>query len=632
MLLISKNDDGYVANCGKARCLLPVIERTDSDTGLQVTEIISASGIKGLFRTVVDIEYTPMRIVQEDGESVSKWIPKHRIYDRLDQLVMKLANDYYPGQIVRISRMNNPLEAGAELEKILSKVLNRLAKESWDASESTSFETLANSQQAILLDGKLPSIKGKFLAEIDAHRRIEAAKSLMNAGLLSSPCATGTGDPGKSYYLSGDDGYSLAERTNPLVKEMPEKRRGVVNAIKNCVSIVGAEPSPVNINGVNQTPPMANAVVACMPLALDDSVIISESLAAKLTARVRRSNYHNIDGVINYRGGYRSTGRNGALIKRASEWPIRFDRKEDMDGNLELRQRMPLTISNLKSANPDAKLLCELRAEYEAKWAGLIQKLGAYTAEECGEWKAWLAHQPRWTQRNSYKPLYRKHSCGVERIVNNGEVMYREDLGWHYRKPEVGMKLQSDGDLFKGVVSKILPDEKMPMIRLSGKMVRAEVVCEMGASTAKHGSLRFAHGQMALYAIAQHIGGIGIVEHPALEDIADMAVESGVYDSDDLTCETFDCNGKVSYGCYPAGVIRVGRHRQDPSVVSAVKGHSADRPWMESTSIRSGGTINGLPDTMCMLAAGLKECARELRSEIPSSVMLKLELLRNAIC
>ncbi len=66
-------------------------------------------------------------------------------------------------------------------------------------------------------------------------------------------------------------------------------------------------------------------------------------------------------------------------------------------------------------------------------------------------------------------------------------------------------------------------------------------------------------------------------------------------------------------------------------VVSAVKGHSADRSWMECNSARAGGAVNGLPDTFCMLAAGLTDCERELRHQISSGVMMKLEMLRNAV-
>ena len=33
----------------------------------------------------------------------------------------------------------------------------------------------------------------------------------------------------------------------------------------------------------------------------------------------------------------------------------------------------------------------------------------------------------------------------------------------------------------------------------------------------------------------------------------------------------------------------------------------------------------------CLIAAGLTECAKELRHEIPISTMIRLEVLRNAI-
>ena len=332
MLVITKHDKHNVARFGSAACVLPILERTDSETGQTIMEAVSASGIRGLFRKAVHVQYDPVRSSRGDCV-VTAWVPRHVVYDRVESLLMKLAQDNFAGWLVKISRMVNACEASDQLEGFMAKVTNLLSKESWSPHESTSFEVLANSEQAILLQGRLPSIKGRFLAEVDAHRRLEAAKALMNAGLLTSPCATGTGDPGRSYYLSHRDGYSLTELTNPLVSEMPEKRRGVVNAAKNCVEIVGAQQSPVHIKGVDRTPPMVNAVVVCLPLALDDSVIISESLAERLTAKTRRSKYHNIDGVINHRGGLRPTGRNGALVKRACEWPLRLDRTEDVDGH-----------------------------------------------------------------------------------------------------------------------------------------------------------------------------------------------------------------------------------------------------------------------------------------------------------
>lgn len=631
MLTITKTGDQFVARCGSATCLLPIIERTDEQTGREITEFVSTSGIRGLFRTAVDVTFVPRPTVDGDGATTTTFVPKHRIYDDLTHLLVKLTNDRFAHSLTRISRMSDRDEAARELRELVCKSAGQLCKERWDREDTTSFETFVSSYQAVVLDGPLPKVSGRFQAEVDTYRKLEAGKALVKGGLLSTVCATGTGSPGSSYYLTHRNGYTVTELANPLAHEMPEKRRGVVNAVKNAVEIVGEEPSPVWIEGAERTPPMTNAVVVCLPMALDDSVIISESLAQKLTAKTRKSKWHSIDGMINYRGGFRPTGRNGRLVKRASEWPVRFQRTETLDGDVQFTPRQTDRASDSAPANPDADILRALRGEYEAKYAGMIARLAAYTAEESKCWMQWLSKQPRWTERHTQQPQIRRYAAGIDRVNVNGNVMYREDLGISYRKPETGMKIQSDGDLFKGVVSKILPDEKMPLVKLAGKLVRAEVVCEMNGGTQKHGSLRFAHGQIALYALARHVGGVGMIGQPTVEEIADLAVQCAVYENDDLTCEVFDATGTVSYGTFPTGVTRVCRHRQDPSVVSAAKGHSVDRPWSESNTVRSGGCVNGIADTACMLAAGLTECARELRHDIPASTMLKLELLRNAV-
>lgn len=631
MLTISKTGDQFVARCGSATCLLPIVERKDELTGHQITEFLSTSGIRGLFRTAVDVTFVPRPVVDEGGKITTTYVPKHRIYDDLTHLLVKLANDKYGHALTRVSRMSDRDGAARELRELICKAAGQLCRERWDCEESTSYETYASSYQAVVLGGPLPRINGRFQAEVDTYRKLEAGKALVKAGRLSSVCATGTGSPGSSYYLAQRSGYTVTELANPLVHEMPEKRRGVVNAVKNAVEILGEEPSPVWIEEVDRIPPMTSAVVVCLPMALDDSVIISESLSQRLTAKVPKSNWHSIDGVINYRGGFRSAGRNGRLVKRASEWPVRLQRTETLDGDVQFTPRQPDHGPGSAPANPDAVILRALREEYAAKYSGMIERLGADTPEESKCWRQWLGKQTRWTERHPQQPQIRRYAAGIDRVDIDGNVMYREDLGISYRRPEIGMKIQSDGDLFKGVVSKILPDEKMPLVRLAGKMVRAEVVCEMNGGTQKHGSLRFAHGQIALYALARHLGGIGIVGQPTVEQIADLAVQSGVYENDDLTCEVFDATGAISYGTFPAGVTRVCRHRQDPSAVSAVKGHRVEKPWGESNTVRSGGCVNGIADTACMLAAGLTECARELRHEIPANTMLKLELLRNAI-
>lgn len=633
MIAITKNGTEYIAKCGAAEVVLPIVTRMDRLTGTRLTEILSASGVRGLFRIAADVTYGDQRVVGPDGVVTTERAPSAVVYDRVEDLLVKLATDAFGHQLQRISRIRNPKTAGSELARIMRKTMNLLWKQAWEWDEATSFEAYANAHQAIVLDGELPQVPGKFLAEIETERRLHAAQALTDRGLLSSPCATGCGSPGSSFYLTGKDGYTVTERTNPMVHEMPEKRRGVVNAVKNAVEIVGEKPSYVSVHGIKRTPPMTNAVVVCLPMALDDSVIISESLAQKLTSKTRKSNWHNIDGVINFRGGLRPTGRNGRMVKREAQWPITLQRAESLDGHISFNPRLErLNAASQPTTNVDADLLRNLRKQYETKYTGMISRLGAYSAAECKCWREWLAKQSRWTNRHPQQPMNRRFEFGVERVVFDDSVFYREDLGYSYRQPEVGMKLQSDGDLFKGVVSKILPDDKMPMTKLAGKLVRAEVVCEMGKSVRKHGSLRFAHGQIALYAIAHHVGGLGIFGKPSVEDIAELAIQTGVYEDDNLTAEVLDATGTVSYGHFSAGITRVCRHRQDPSVVSSTKGHSVDRPWLEPNSIRNGGCVVGIADTACLIAAGLKECARELRHEIPVSTMIRLEVLRNAVC
>lgn len=632
MLGISKIENEYVAKCGAAEVVLPIFSRGDKKTSTRLTEIMSASGVRGLFRIAADVSYSDQRIVGSDGVVTTERVPTATVYGQIEALLVKLATDSFSPQLIRISRIRNARTAGKDLARIMRKVMNLLWKQGWDWESATNFEAYANASQAIVLDGELPQVPGKFFAELETERRLHAGQALMDRGLLSSPCATGCGSPGESFYLSRKDGYSVTERTNPVVHEMPEKRRGVINAIKNCVEIIGAEPTPVSIQGVKRTPSMTNAVVVCLPMALDDSVIVSKSLAEKLTAKTRKSNWHNIDGVINFRGGLRPTGRNGRLTKRQAEWAVSLQRTESLEGDLSYGPRSTRLNSSYQPVkSPDSHSLSLLRTKYETKYSGMIARLGAYSAAESKCWKQWLSKQTRWTERHPKQPMNRRFEFGVERVVFDDTTFYREDLGYSYRKPEIGMKIQSDGDLFKGVVSKILPDDKMPLVRLAGKLIRAEVVCEMGASVRKHGSLRFAHGQIALYALAKHVVDIGIVGTPSVEQIADLAVENGVYKNSDLTAEVFDATGKTSYGYFPAGVTRVCRHRQDPSIVSSTKGQAVDKLWIEPNSIRNGGVVTGIADTACLIAAGLTQCAKELRSEIPVSTMIKLEVLRNAV-
>jgi hypothetical protein len=419
-----------------------------------------------------------------------------------------------------------------------------------------------------------------------------------------------------------------------VIREVSEKRRGVVNAVKNAVRIVGEEPSPVKINGLTRTPHMTNALVVCMPINGDDSVIISESLARKLTAVHEKSSFFTIDELVNNHGGLRYRGRKGELVKADCGCPQDRETTIFADGSRKFRPRTSAKASGaLQPSCDDAALLRGLRNHYEAKYAGMIEKLGGYSPEEMIRWKEWLAHQEAWTNRNKDRSAFRRfQTLGVEAVRVDEATMFRERIGIEYRAPEIGMKVQSDADLIKGVVSMILPDDRMPIVKLNGTLRRVEVVAEAGRFIKKHESLRLALGQIALYAAANETGTLEV--DPAtmtMENVVELAVKSGVYEDYSLTCEVFSSEGTVALGRFPAGVTRICRHKQDPSVCARTKGIVADDVTNSQASMKAGGLVNGLPDTFCMLAAGLPECAKELREKIPAEPAKRLELLRECI-
>lgn len=640
MVSISERDGEYVARCGAASCNLPIIKSVEPQSRREMVEIVSNSGIHVLFRQAAEVQYCPHKMRSDDGRIVTTFIPNVRFYEHTGQLLARIVSRDFGGRLVQISRSKDTAAASDELAALMRKAVNKLYREEWSWNRETTYETWVNSQTVTLLDSDLPRIPGKFVAEIDADMRLQAARALVERGVISNPCCTGSGEPGRMFYACSENGYTPVELANPLIREVSDKRRSTINSLKNAVRITGDRPSPVRIRGLERLPHATNAVVVCMPIDGDDSVIIAQSLADKLTSITERSNYYGIDELVNFHGGYRYSGRKGGLRKVASEWPQRLARVTDPDGYVSFKPRQnrpnspPPTVANRDAGpNRDADLLASLRARYRSQWSGMIEKLGEYSAAEMKEWHSWLAHRPEWTERNKNRPMFTRYGMlGVE-VVRDGEVlMFREGLGLQYHRVEIGSKLQADGDLAKGVISAILPDERMPLARMNGKLKRIQIICEAGASMKRHESLRLALGQIALYAVAAETGGVTV--DPAeltFDDVLKTAVESGVYADDTLTCEVLSCEGTVSLGRFPAGVARVSRHKQDPSTCGYAKGRVPDDVIDAQVSVKAGGLVNGLPDTYCLLAARLIKCARELRSKVPAQAAKRLELLREAI-
>jgi hypothetical protein len=204
MIRIAETQDGYQAKCGKAVCELPIVKRTDRISGDELVEAISSTGIKSLFRRAVEVQYVPTKTRAEDASITTSYVPHCRLCTGIPELLAKIAIDKFGGALCKISRSKDAESAGEELSQIMRKAMNGLCHEQWSWDGEASYETWANSQAVILLDSPLPSVPGKFVAEMEADRRLAAAKYLRDRGIISSPCCTGTGNPGNVFYTCSE--------------------------------------------------------------------------------------------------------------------------------------------------------------------------------------------------------------------------------------------------------------------------------------------------------------------------------------------------------------------------------------------------------------------------------------------
>jgi len=211
-------------------------------------------------------------------------------------------------------------------------------------------------------------------------------------------------------------------------------------------------------------------------------------------------------------------------------------------------------------------------------------------------------------------------------------VAYQEFAGVEYHQPSDGMKIQSEADLFKGVAT-ILPTDKMPMIRYSdGTVIRADVVCDMGESTKKHDSLKWAHLTMVLNKIATDKGGMEVShDTPVTEEWVVEEAQKHGYDEDlcaELYAPNYALKPELLCRC-PVGKIRVGRHRQHPEVSGGLVGQLSENAMLRD-SLKSAGKRDGLIDTMVQISCGFPQAACELR-RIKPEVEEHVEALRNMV-
>ncbi len=197
-----------------------------------------------------------------------------------------------------------------------------------------------------------------------------------------------------------------------------------------------------------------------------------------------------------------------------------------------------------------------------------------------------------------------------------------------------GQKLQGIEVDIKGV-GKLTPTDNMPWIRLAnGQMIRSEIVFQMGSKS--HQQLRQTHFRMCLEAVAR-VKFLKTGERmrvPAdlnTEQIAKVCVESGLYDSDDLTVEILSPDKSKIIGRYPAGVIALGMHTQIPVINASVHSQELYDEEVYATSTSSGGVVSGMMGAMTMRAYGLTNCLQTLHSDVPPALASEIAALLRCV-
>jgi hypothetical protein len=115
------------------------------------------------------------------------------------------------------------------------------------------------------------------------------------------------------------------------------------------------------------------------------------------------------------------------------------------------------------------------------------------------------------------------------------------------------------------------------------------------------------------------------------EKITNVCIESGLYDSDDLTVEILSPDKSTIIGRYPAGVIALGMHTQIPSVNTSVHSQELYDEDAYATSTSSGGVVSGMMGAMTMRAYGLTNCLQTLHSDVPPALAAEIGALLRCV-
>jgi hypothetical protein len=594
--------------------------------------IILPSGSQPVFRKTVEITYDDFK-------------PEVKMYQNIEQWIIKDCQDpKLQGYIVSMLKQSEGDVSACEnlVRGLLLKSLNKFYKSTtvWE-DPGSDFECFAQKLTYVLADGVPPTRRGGFFPDSVTKHRLTFLRALENQG-VSSLCATQPGDPGTTAdWVDKATGLPVYMGIQPMALECHPMRYAIQRGLTHFVKLQNSEAPFVNVEETLKYPSLqtVNANVICGDLGLNDSVIISQDLADRLTGLEDEVHTHTLDGLITCRGEsepltFPSVVKRSMLQKTETAYDVfvRYRRLwlskyGDESKVSQVRKKHLLSVMKtcplLSVVCPDVQERIHLNM-YNCEY-------GENSSESFTKFRRWLQLNDKYATdmlpfNHLNQPVSRRFpGVGIDRLIaesNSGRsVLYKEFHGIDKNKCRVGAKLQTDADLAKGVCN-IFENERMPFIkRADGTMVRADLVVDMAKSTKKHGSLRFAHLTMALYAIGQAKGGITVkVSEPwSDEKIVATGKRLGIYDDESLTCEMWNDTQTHVLGKFPAGVIRIGRHRQDPDIQGGVVGELGKKELTARNVLKESGVRDGFIDTNVQMAFGFIESAKELRRVTPSA-------------
>lgn len=258
-----------VVECGLAEYRIQTSEDSKA-IRLSDTEV-------ALFRPSVEVNF-----IARDGGLTTSCI----MHNGWPSVINTIARTEYAWEIWEIISQPDADIAGADLERLVKKVLRRMFKTyEVEGASLESWSVKCGTQRYVVLDTPLPKVDGYDFITLEMMRRHAAADVLVKRGLINHRSDTASGNPGMSFYARVGKGVNAATQSDPLNHLASIKRSPVRNALGNLVDITGAESESFRTDA-EVTPPVVELNVAVLPINSMDAAVVSDAVCDKLTAKM----------------------------------------------------------------------------------------------------------------------------------------------------------------------------------------------------------------------------------------------------------------------------------------------------------------------------------------------------------